>query len=193
MKTSAEESSTGFVEEELSRVLHDAIEKGFREAENHASTLAAKFVKRWRSEVVLSRLSDLPDLFWQESLSLCITVSDTGTESESASARARLRDAVDGLRTAKSLRERRLAAREFLDAVAELIICLLAFLSRALLLLLSRLLNRAGTKDDLPTWMPDPIETAPQITPRGPNPAFPVSTYRGGRRSSTPGGVAVAA
>ncbi|MFB7129806.1 hypothetical protein [Kitasatospora sp. NPDC056273] len=108
------------------------------------------------------------------------------------SATARVKHAADRLRTAEPGPERRETAREFLEALAELIICLLRLLVRALLRLLSITLARTRTAN-LPTWQPEPIEESPQIAPRGPNVPFPVSTHRGGRRSSTLGNVVVAA
>ncbi|WP_143200084.1 hypothetical protein [Kitasatospora sp. CB01950] len=107
-------------------------------------------------------------------------------------ARRQLNIAVDGLRHAQTATERRAAAREFLAALAELIACLLRFLVRALLRLLSGALARTRTAD-VPTWQPEPIEESPQITPRGPNSFFPVCTYRGGRRGSALGSAVLAA
>ncbi|MEW1668795.1 hypothetical protein ACWGSB_01725 [Streptomyces albidoflavus] len=108
------------------------------------------------------------------------------------SARERFRETAEQLRAATAPAERRLAARAFLAALAELVACLLRFLVAVLLLLLSRLQGSA-TADELPTWKPDPIETAPQIAPRGPNPAFPVNINRGGRRRSALGSAVLAA
>lgn len=102
------------------------------------------------------------------------------------STRARLRDAAEDLRAAVTIAERRTAVREFRAALAEFLVCLVQFLVRVLILLLSRMLGRMGA-DDVPVWKPDPIDTAPQITPRGPNTSFSVTTYRGGRRSSAQG------
>lgn len=105
----------------------------------------------------------------------------------------RLRAASQRLREAtKAEDDPRTAAREFLAALAELIACLLRFLVRMLILLLSRLLGRAAA-DDVPVWKPDPIDTTPQITPRGPNPIFPVFLHRGGFRRSALGSVVLAA
>lgn len=106
-------------------------------------------------------------------------------------ARSRFRMAADRLRTAESAADRRSAARDFLWALAELIVCLLRFMVRALFALLSRLLGRE-VADEAPTWKPDPIDTAPQIAPRGPNSAFPVTTHRGGHCRSTLGSVVLA-
>lgn len=107
-------------------------------------------------------------------------------------ARARLRSAVENLRSATTATERRTAVRNFLAALAELIACLLRFLVRVLILLLSRLLGRA-VADDVPVWKPEPIDTSPQITPRGPNSVFPVTNHRGGHHSSCALGSAVLA
>ncbi|MFE1299097.1 hypothetical protein [Streptomyces sp. NPDC058731] len=107
-------------------------------------------------------------------------------------ARARLRSAVENLRAASTVAERRTAARDFLSALAELIGCLLCFLVRVLILLLSRLLGRTAA-DDMPVWKPEPIDTSPQITPRGPNDAFPVYTHRGGFHRSALGSAVLAA
>ncbi|MEU4349713.1 hypothetical protein [Streptomyces sp. NPDC023838] len=67
----------------------------------------------------------------------------------------------------------------------------LLLLSR-LLDLLSRLLDRAAANDG-PVWTPVPIDTSPQVTPRGPNSAFPVNINRGGHHRSTLGSVVLAA
>ena len=107
-------------------------------------------------------------------------------------AHARLRTAVENLRAARTATERRCAVKDFLAAVGELIAYLLRFLVRVLMLVLSRLLGRA-TNDDSPVWKPEPIDTAPQITPRGPNFAFPVTIHRGGGQRSTLGSVVLAA
>ncbi|WP_329371838.1 hypothetical protein [Streptomyces sp. NBC_01483] len=115
----------------------------------------------------------------------------TCTWGDGDDARARLRGAVENLRSAASATERRTAARDFLAALAELIACLLRFLMRVLILLLSRLLDRAAT-DDAPVWKPEPIDTSPQITPRGPNSAFPVTIHRGGHHSSALGSAVLA-
>lgn len=104
----------------------------------------------------------------------------------------RLWRAAWGLRLAKTTIERRDAVREFLAALAELTAQLLRMLARVLLVLLSRLLGRA-TADDVPVWKPVPIESTPQIAPRGPNSAFPVSNHRGGHHRSTLGSVVLAA
>lgn len=112
--------------------------------------------------------------------------------SDGDNARARLKSAVENLRAASTVAERRIAARDFLSALGELIACLLRFLVRVLLLLLSRLLGRSAA-DDMPVWKPEPIDTSPQITPRGPNDAFPVYTHWGGFHRSALGSAVLAA
>lgn len=104
----------------------------------------------------------------------------------------RLWRAAWGLRHAKTTIERRDSAREFLAALAELSAQLLQMLARVLLVLLSRLLGRTAA-EDVPVWRPVPIDSTPQIAPRGPNPAFPVNINRGGHHRSTPGSVVLAA
>lgn len=104
----------------------------------------------------------------------------------------RLRTAALRLEVAGTAAERRTAARALAEALAEVIACLLRFLIRVLILLLSRLLGRAAA-DDVPVWKPVPIEATPQIAPRGPNSAFPVTTHRGGHHRSTLGSVVLAA
>ncbi|MER5501389.1 hypothetical protein ABT096_29870 [Streptomyces sp. NPDC002561] len=111
---------------------------------------------------------------------------------EAADARTRARHAAENLRVAGTTTERRSAARAFLEALAELVLCLLRFLVHVLILLLSQLLGR-GAANDMPVWTPVPIETAPQVAPRGPNIAFPVNTHRGGHHRSTLGSVVLAA
>ncbi|MER7842951.1 hypothetical protein ABTZ03_03270 [Kitasatospora sp. NPDC096077] len=103
-----------------------------------------------------------------------------------------VRDAAEELRQADTSDARRVAVEGFLLAMSELILYLVGFLALVLMALLSRLLGRAGA-DHVPTWRPEPIEESPQITPRGPNSAFPVCTYRGGLRGSALGSVVVAA
>ncbi|MFG2906220.1 hypothetical protein ACGF13_14270 [Kitasatospora sp. NPDC048286] len=108
------------------------------------------------------------------------------------STRERVKEAANCMRLAASIEEKRASARAFLQAVAELVLCLLRFLVRALLALLSRSLGCANA-NSAPTHKPVPIDLTPQITPRGPNSAFPVITHRGGLRSSALGNVVVAA
>lgn len=107
-------------------------------------------------------------------------------------ARAHVKSLVEELRSASTLNERRIAVREFLAALAEMIARLLHFLVRALILLLSQLLGSV-TKDDAPAWRVDPIAASPQIAPRGPNHAFPVLSYWGGRHRSASGSAVLAA
>lgn len=111
---------------------------------------------------------------------------------EEQAARCDLRAAAERLRTAQGAEQGREAARDFLAALAKLVSKLLAFIARVLLLLLSCTLGRTHA-EDITIWQPEPIDAAPQITPRGPNPAFPVNTNRGGHHRSTPGSVALAA
>ncbi|MEU8617047.1 hypothetical protein [Streptomyces sp. NPDC048623] len=120
-----------------------------------------------------------------------LDLSETG-QAEPADARTRVRAAAEELRSASTAEERRTAARNFLSALAAFFVCLLRFLVRVLILLLSRLLGRVAA-DDVPAWKPDPIDAAPKITPRGPNTVFPVATYRGGRHSSAQGSAVLAA
>ncbi|GAA3492031.1 hypothetical protein GCM10018987_61140 [Streptomyces cremeus] len=108
------------------------------------------------------------------------------------SARRRFRRAAQDLRTATAPVERRAAARAFLVALEALVAALLGFLAAVLLLLLSRRLSQLSA-DDIPVWTPVPLERTPEITPRGPNSAFPVNTHRGGHHRSTLGSVVLAA
>ncbi|GAA1937009.1 hypothetical protein [Kitasatospora viridis] len=121
-----------------------------------------------------------------------VIYSDLVIIDEHDSAKARLSTVAAKLRDAKTGLERRAAAREFLAALAALIICLLRFLVRALLRLLSGSLTRTRTAD-IPAWQPEPIDVSPQITPRGPNPALPVTTHRGGHNRSALGRLELAA
>ncbi|WP_404956606.1 hypothetical protein [Streptomyces sp. 147326] len=143
-------------------------------------------VAKWASLPALAK--DEPDFVWADGEQVIIV------ECKSTQSRAckRLWRAAWGLRFAKSNNERREAAREFLAALAELRDELLQMLARVLLVLLSRLLSRTAP-DDVPMWKPIPIDATPQIAPRGPNPAFPVNTNRGGHRRSTLGSVVLAA
>ncbi|MBC9714491.1 hypothetical protein H9Y04_18175 [Streptomyces sp. TRM66268-LWL] len=115
-----------------------------------------------------------------------------GRAFEGENAHARVKKAAEGLRAASTAVQRRAAVKEYLCALAELIVCLLRFLLDVLIAILSAILGREAT-DDVPVWKPDPIETTPQITPRGPNAAFPVNTYRGGHSRSALGSVVLAA
>jgi hypothetical protein len=106
--------------------------------------------------------------------------------------RSRLCDAGELLRNAVTRSDKRAAVREFLEALTELVLFLVRLFARAVLLLLSCSVSRinVGTKS---LWKPPPMDTAPQITPRGPNSAFPVNTYRGGHHSSALGSAVLAA
>ncbi|WP_326811565.1 hypothetical protein OIE62_15935 [Streptomyces scopuliridis] len=86
--------------------------------------------------------------------------------------RSRLDVAAYGMRTATTTEERRQAAREFLSALGDLLACLIGFVVRLLLRLLSGLLGRA-TVIDVSVWPPIPLERTPEITPRGPNVCLP--------------------
>ncbi|MDT0454832.1 hypothetical protein RM550_03625 [Streptomyces sp. DSM 41527] len=147
---------------------------------------------------VLSRLAEwvkepvsdgqAPDSVWVDGERLFI-VRDKGSHKRAGK---RLWRAAWGLRHTKTTIERRDSVREFLAALAELSAQLLQMLARVLLVLLSRLLGRTAA-DDVPAWKPVPIDSTPQIAPRGPNPAFPVNINRGGHRRSTLGSVVLAA
>jgi hypothetical protein len=106
--------------------------------------------------------------------------------------RSRLCDAGELLRNAVTRSDKRAAVREFLEALTELVLFLVRLFACAALLLLSCSVSRinVGTKA---LWKPPPMDTAPQITPRGPNSAFPVNTYRGGHHSSALGSAVLAA
>lgn len=106
--------------------------------------------------------------------------------------RNRLLAAGEGLRNAATQREKRVAVREYLAALADLILCLLCFLVSAVRLLLSLLMSRADS--GLATvWRPPPIDAVPQIAPRGPDFPFPVPTCRGGHHRSALGSAVLAA
>ncbi|WP_322985507.1 hypothetical protein [Streptomyces sp. S584] len=107
-------------------------------------------------------------------------------------ARARLWAAAIALQAASTARERRKAAREFCAAVAELVAHIIAFLVGVLLRLLSGLLGRT-TAIDVAVRTPVPLERTPDVTPRGPNSAFPVNKHRGGRHRSALGSAVLAA
>jgi hypothetical protein len=107
-------------------------------------------------------------------------------------AQARLREKSNCIRNAKTRVERRAAVRDFLTALAELLLCLLRFLIHAMRILLSRLVGSSAMPPK-PLWVPEPIEVSPQITPRGPNSAFPVMPYRGGHHRSALGSAVLAA
>ncbi|MFF3544624.1 hypothetical protein ACFYXD_22570 [Streptomyces platensis] len=130
----------------------------------------------------------VPDFVWVDGERLFIVEAKGSRER----ACKRLWRAAWGLRHAKTTIERRDSAREFLAALAELSAQLLQMLARVLLVLLSRLLGRTAA-DDVPVWKPVPIDSTPQIAPRGPNPTFPVNVNRGGHYRSTRGSVVLAA
>ncbi|MFE6159942.1 hypothetical protein ACFQ7F_13640 [Streptomyces sp. NPDC056486] len=111
---------------------------------------------------------------------------------EEATARRQLRAAADALKSAVTASQRRVAVRNFLSALAELFLCLLRFVVRVLLALLSLLLGR-GTADDASDWTSDLIDATPRATPRGPTFALPVLIHRGGHHSSRALGSAVLA
>lgn len=106
--------------------------------------------------------------------------------------RVTLRKAGNKLKEAGTRAERCVAAREFLAALADLLLCLLQFIVQAVLMLLSQLMGRSNV---LPVamWKPEPTDIFPRVTPRGPNPALPVITYRGGHHRSSLGSVVLAA
>lgn len=106
--------------------------------------------------------------------------------------RSRLRNASDLLRAALTRSERYLAVREFLGALTELVLILACFFAGVALLLLSCSTGRIVVDADAP-WKPPPLTRTPQITPRGPNPAFPVNKHRGGHYRSALGSVVLAA
>ncbi|MEU1148367.1 hypothetical protein ACFYO9_31665 [Streptomyces sp. NPDC005863] len=111
---------------------------------------------------------------------------------EEATARKQLRSAADALKSADTTGQRRVAVRNFLSALAELFLCLLRFVVRVLLALLSLRLGRVTT-DDVPDWTSDPIDATPQITPRGPTFSFPALINRGGHHCSRALGSAILA
>ncbi|WP_411115387.1 hypothetical protein [Streptomyces sp. 029-5] len=162
-----------------------------------------KSVKRWLSTpkrdlqpslvvhtALISHGVDLDLLIRDESHRYLPKFNKRGGDEETA--RKRLRSAADTLKEAATASQRRSAVVEFLSALGELILCLLRFVIRVLLALLSLLLGRV-TADDVPGWTTDPIDATPQITPRGPTPAFPVNINRGGQHSSRALGSAVLA
>lgn len=89
------------------------------------------------------------------------------------------------------------AARRLLDALAETVasavVSPLRFLVERLILLLSQLLEQRTAGSDIPVWAPEPIDALPQVAPRGPNPALPVYSNRGGRQRSALGSAVLAA
>ena len=106
---------------------------------------------------------------------------------------ARLRRASRTLRqTVAEGGDLRAAVREFLAAVAHFVRSSVEFLTALLTLLLARNIGFVLIDVD-DCWRPTPIDSSPQITPRGPNTALPMPTYRGGRRSSALGSALLAA
>ncbi|MFF9341755.1 hypothetical protein ACF1CG_18700 [Streptomyces sp. NPDC014773] len=106
--------------------------------------------------------------------------------------RNRLWTAASKLQAASTARERRAAAREFREALVELVAHVFVFLVRVLLRFLSGLLGRT-TAADVAATAPVPLERTPNVTPRGPNAALPVNTHRGGHHSSAQGSAVLAA
>ncbi|MFI6607128.1 hypothetical protein [Streptomyces sp. NPDC050507] len=106
--------------------------------------------------------------------------------------RNRLRDAGEMLRNAVTRSDKRAAVRKFLEALTELLLFLVRFFVSATLLMLSYSISRVDDGVNA-RWKPPPMDTAPQITPRGPNSAFPVLTYRGGHYGSALGSAVLAA
>ncbi|MFH9402113.1 hypothetical protein ACH4JS_20460 [Streptomyces sp. NPDC017638] len=93
------------------------------------------------------------------------------------SAKTRLAKAADALRDAQGVHDPSLVT-EYLAALAELLAYYVSFQRRSLMALLASLTPRPA---DCVIWTPRPLDTSPQVAPRGPNPAFPVISLRGGR------------
>lgn len=93
-----------------------------------------------------------------------------------ADPRARFRAAAARLRASQTPS----TARAFLSALADLIAYVLSFLTLLLILLMSSLMGQQRSNADLAVWKSEPIESLPQITPRGPNKRFPVYRHRVG-------------
>jgi hypothetical protein len=93
------------------------------------------------------------------------------------SAKTRLAKAADALRDAQGVHDPSLVT-EYLAALAELLAYYVSFQRRSLMALLASLAPRPA---DCVIWAPRPLDTSPQVAPRGPNPAFPVISLRGGR------------
>lgn len=106
--------------------------------------------------------------------------------------RSRLQNASESLRNAATRSERRVAVREFLEALTAVVLLLARFFAGIVLLILSCSISRVDV-DAKALWQPPPMDETPQIAPRGPNSAVPVSTYRGGHHRSAPGSAATAA
>ncbi|MFF9350525.1 hypothetical protein [Streptomyces sp. NPDC014734] len=107
-------------------------------------------------------------------------------------AQSRADESRERMRSATTVDELRSAAREYLEALAELFACLLRFIVAALLLALFRSTTRLPESDHS-DWKSDPIDISPGIAPRGPNTAVPVLINRGGHHRSTLGSVVLAA
>lgn len=102
----------------------------------------------------------------------------------------RLREAAEALRSAPIGDGTQNLVAEFLSALAELLAYRVSSQRRNLLLLLVVV----GVEPrDCPVWVPIPLDTSPQVAPRGPNSVFPVMIYRGGHHSSRAFGSAVLA
>jgi len=93
------------------------------------------------------------------------------------SAKTRLAKAADALRDAQGVHDPSLVT-EYLAALAELLAYYVSFQRRSLMALLASLTPRPAV---CVIWAPRPLDTSPQVAPRGPNPAFPVISLRGGR------------
>lgn len=93
------------------------------------------------------------------------------------SAKTRLTKAADALRDAQGVHDPGLVT-EYLAALAELLAYYVSFQRRSLMALLASLTPRPA---DCVIWAPRPLDTSPQVAPRGPNTAFPVISLRGGR------------
>ncbi|MFE6916499.1 hypothetical protein [Streptomyces rubiginosohelvolus] len=159
------------------------------ELKSLAREISAEAVAKYSSELGAGAWAVAEDLF---SASMASHYDSWAIEAKAHGARARVKLASEDLRVARTAAERRSAARAYLEALADLISCLIRFLVRALILLLSWLLGR-GAVTDTPVWTAVPIDTAPQVAPRGPNSAFPVFIYRGGHFRSALGSVVPAA
>ncbi|MEU8954927.1 hypothetical protein AB0C93_11545 [Streptomyces sp. NPDC048518] len=103
------------------------------------------------------------------------------------SAKTRLAKAADALRDAQGVHDPSLVS-EYLAALADLLAYYVSFQRRSLMALLASLTPRPT---DCVNWAPRPLDTSPQVAPRGPNPAFPMIDLRGGR--SALGGAVLAA
>uniref|UniRef100_UPI003C7AF25F hypothetical protein n=1 Tax=unclassified Streptomyces TaxID=2593676 RepID=UPI003C7AF25F len=93
------------------------------------------------------------------------------------SAKTRLAKAADALREAQGVHDSSLVS-EYLAALADLLAYYVSFQRRSLMTLLASLAPRPA---DYVNWAPRPLDTSPQVAPRGPNPAFPMASLRGGR------------